>query len=201
MSFLVRELGVQPYEPVWQEMQVFTDQRTESTPDELWVLQHTPVYTLGKNGKPEHIINAGEIPVVQSDRGGQVTYHGPGQAIIYMLLDLNRMHIGVRELVSRIENGVISFLAEHDIEAVARRDAPGVYIEGKKIAALGLRVRKGRSFHGLAFNIDMDLEPFTRINPCGFEGLEVTQMSDFIDYVDFGTVVQQLLPYLQREFL
>ena len=201
MSFLVRELGVQPYEPVWQEMQVFTDQRTESTPDELWLLQHTPVYTLGKNGKPEHIISAGDIPVVQSDRGGQVTYHGPGQVIVYTLLDLNRMRIGVRELVSRIENGVISFLAEHDIEAVARRDAPGVYINGKKIAALGLRVRKGRSFHGLAFNIDMDLEPFSRINPCGFEGLEVTQLSDFIDHVDFSTAVQQLLPYLQREFL
>ncbi len=201
MSLRVRELGIQPYEPVWQDMQAFTDQRSESTPDELWLLQHTPVYTLGKNGKPEHILEPGDIPVVQSDRGGQVTYHGPGQAIIYILLDLNRMKIGVRELVTRIENGVINFLAQQDIEAVARTDAPGVYIDGKKIAALGLRVRKGCSFHGLAFNIEMDLEPFSRINPCGFEGLEVTQLSEFVNNVDFDTTAQQLLQHLQGEFL
>jgi len=201
MPLIIRELGLQPYQQVWQDMQLFTDQRSESTADELWLLQHPPVYTLGKNGKPEHILNAQQIPVIKSDRGGQVTYHGPGQVIVYTLLDLNRMHIGVRELVTRIENSVIKLLEDYGISAVARKDAPGVYVDGRKIAALGLRVRKGRSFHGLALNVDMDLEPFARINPCGYEGLEVTQLSELADAVDFSAVEKQLLSHLKHQLL
>ncbi len=201
MSLIVRELGLQPYEQVWRDMQLFTDQRTDSTEDELWLLQHQPVYTLGKNGKAEHILNPGDIPVINSDRGGQVTYHGPGQVIVYTLLDLNRMKIGVRELVTRIENSVINLLEDYAISANARKDAPGVYVDGRKIAALGLRVRKGRSFHGLALNVDMDLEPFSRINPCGYQGLEVTQLSALTDRVDFSKLERRLLSHLQRQFL
>lgn len=201
MELIVRELGLQPYEQVWQDMQLFTDQRSETTADELWLLQHSPVYTLGKNGKPDHILDAQHIPVIKSDRGGQVTYHGPGQVIVYTLLDLNRRHIGVRELVTRIENSVIELLEDYDIRANARRDAPGVYVDGRKIAALGLRVRKGRSFHGLALNVDMDLEPFSRINPCGYQGLEVTQLSELADVVDFNEVQKRLLSHLQYQLL
>lgn len=199
MSIIVRELGLQSYQQVWQDMQAFTDQRTASTPDELWSVQHPPVYTLGKNAKPEHVLEPGDIPVVKSDRGGQVTYHGPGQLVVYTLLDLNRMKIGVRELVTRIENSVIELLGEHGIRAHARKDAPGVYVDGRKIAALGLRVRKGCSFHGLAFNVSMDLEPFSRINPCGYQGMEVTQLSDLVDVVDLAAVEQDLLAHLVRQ--
>lgn len=201
MTLIVRELGLQPYEQVWQDMQLFTDQRSETTADELWLLQHSPVYTLGKNGKPDHILDAQHIPVIKSDRGGQVTYHGPGQVIVYTLLDLNRRHIGVRELVTRIENSVIELLEDYDIRANARKDAPGVYVDGRKIAALGLRVRKGRSFHGLALNVDMDLEPFSRINPCGYQGLEVTQLSGLADVADFNEVEKRLLSHLQYQLL
>jgi len=201
MSLVVRELGLQPYQQVWQDMQLFTDQRTDSTADELWLLQHPPVYTLGKNGKPEHILNSRHIPVIKSDRGGQVTYHGPGQLIVYTLLDLKRMHIGVRELVTRIENSVIKLLDDYDISANTRKNAPGVYVEGRKIAALGLRVRKGHSFHGLALNVDMDLEPFSRINPCGYEGLEVTQLSELVDAAEFNEVEKRLLSHLKHQFL
>ena len=201
MPLIVRELGLQPYQQVWQDMQLFTDRRSETTADELWLLQHPPVYTLGKNGKPEHILNARDIPVIKSDRGGQVTYHGPGQLIVYTLLDLNRMHIGVRELVTRIEHSVIKLLEDYDISANARKDAPGVYVDGRKIAALGLRVRNSRSFHGLALNVDMDLEPFKRINPCGYKGLEVTQLSELADAVDFNTVEMQLLSHLKHQLL
>jgi lipoyl(octanoyl) transferase len=201
MTLIVRELGLQPYQQVWQDMQLFTDQRSETTADELWLLQHHPVYTLGKNGKPEHILNARDIPVIESDRGGQVTYHGPGQIVVYTLLDLNRMHLGVRELVTHIENSVIRLLQDYDIRAVARKDAPGVYVDGRKIAALGLRVRKGRSFHGLALNVDMDLEPFARINPCGYQDLEVTQLSELADAVDISVVEKQLLSHLRHQLL
>jgi lipoyl(octanoyl) transferase len=201
MSLIVRELGLQPYEQVWQEMQLFTDQRSETTADELWLLQHSPVYTLGKNGRPDHILDAKDIPVIKSDRGGQVTYHGPGQVIVYTLLDLNRSHIGVRELVTRIENSVIKLLEDYDIRATARKDAPGVYVDGRKIAALGLRVRKGRSFHGVALNVDMDLEPFSRINPCGYQGLEVTQLSELTDVADFNAVEKRLLSHLEHQLL
>ena len=201
MPLIVRELGLQPYEQVWQDMQLFTDQRSETTADELWLLQHSPVYTLGKNGRPDHILDAQDIPVIKSDRGGQVTYHGPGQIVVYTLLDLNRRHIGVRELVTRIENSVIELLEDYDIRANARKDAPGVYVDDRKIAALGLRVRKGRSFHGLALNVDMELEPFSRINPCGYQGLEVTQLSELADVADFNEVEKRLLSHLQHQLL
>ncbi|MES9993728.1 MAG: lipoyl(octanoyl) transferase LipB [Candidatus Thiodiazotropha sp.] len=177
-QLLVRELGLQPYSDAWQAMQAYTDARNEESPDQLWLLEHPPVFTLGQAGKHEHILDPGEIPVIRTDRGGQVTYHGPGQLIGYLLLDLRRAHIGVRTLVSHLEKAVISLLAEHGVEAIARRDAPGVYIEGSKIASLGLRVRRGCSFHGLSLNVDMDLSPFKRINPCGYPGLSVTQMAD-----------------------
>jgi lipoyl(octanoyl) transferase len=201
MPLIVRELGLRPYEQVWHDMQLFTDQRSETTADELWLLQHSPVFTLGKNGRPDHILDAQDIPVIKSDRGGQVTYHGPGQVIVYTLLDLNRRHIGVRELVTRIENSVIDLLEDYDIRANARKDAPGVYVNDRKIAALGLRVRKGRSFHGLALNVDMDLEPFSRINPCGYQGLEVTQLSELADVADFNAVEKRLLSHLQHQLL
>jgi lipoyl(octanoyl) transferase len=201
MSLRVRELGLQAYEQVWRDMQKFTDQRSDTTPDELWLLLHPSVYTLGKNGKAEHILDPQNIPIVQSDRGGQVTYHGPGQIIVYTLLDLNRMKIGVRELVTRIENAVIGLLGDYEISGNARRDAPGVYVGGRKIAALGLRVRKGRSYHGLAFNTEMDLEPFSRINPCGYQGLEVTQLTELTSVSDFKDVERQLLSHLRCQFL
>lgn len=201
MPLIVRELGLQPYEQIWQDMQLFTDQRSETTADELWLLQHSPVYTLGKNGRPDHILDAQDIPVIKSDRGGQVTYHGPGQVIVYTLLDLNRRNIGVRELVTRIENSVIELLEDYGISASARKDAPGVYVDGRKIAALGLRVRKGRSFHGLALNVDMDLKPFSRINPCGYQGLEVTQLAELADVADFNAVEKRLLSHLQQQLL
>lgn len=197
----VSKLGLQPYLPVWQEMQRFTDQRNDATEDELWLLQHPPVYTLGKSGKTEHVLDSGDIPVVQSDRGGQVTYHGPGQIIVYTLLDLKRMHIGIRDLVTRVENSVIALLDDYAVNACARQDAPGVYVEGKKIAALGLRVRKGCCFHGVALNVDMDLEPFERINPCGYPDLEVTQLSALVAALDFSQVEERLLAHLKYQFL
>lgn len=176
-----RELGLQPYEPVWRAMQAFTDDRHDGTPDEIWSVQHPPVFTLGQAGKPEHVLAPGDIPIVPVDRGGQVTYHGPGQLVLYPLLDLRRLGLGVRELVTLIEQALIDVLADHGVEAQRQDGAPGVYVGEAKIAALGLRVRRGRSFHGLSFNIDMDLEPFGRINPCGFAGLQVTQLSAFCE--------------------
>ena len=178
MSLIVRELGLQPYQQVWQDMQTFTDQRSASTPDELWLVQHPPVYTLGKNARAEHVLDPGDIPVVKSDRGGQVTYHGPGQLIVYAMLDLRRRGMGVQSLVRLLEQAVIDLLAGYGVMAHRREKAPGVYVEDRKIAALGLRVRRGCSFHGLSLNVDMDLSPFRMINPCGYEGLEVTRMSD-----------------------
>ena len=173
----VRRLGLLDYELVWQAMQAFTDQRDENTADELWLVEHPPVFTQGQAGRAEHILAAGDIPVVQVDRGGQVTYHGPGQIVAYPLIDIRRLGMGVRELVTAIEQAIIAVLDSYGVDAKPRKDAPGVYVDGVKIAALGLRIRKGRSFHGLSFNIDMDLEPFQRINPCGFQGLEVTKLS------------------------
>jgi lipoyl(octanoyl) transferase len=173
---LVRDLGRQPYAPVWRAMQAFTDQRDDATADELWVVEHAPVFTLGQAGKPEHVLMPGDIPVLKVDRGGQVTYHGPGQLVVYPLLDLKRLKIGVRDYVCRIEQALIDCLAAWGIAAQRREGAPGVYVGEKKIAALGIRVRRGCTFHGLAFNIAMDLEPFRRINPCGYAGLEVTSV-------------------------
>lgn len=180
-TLLVRNLGMVDYEKAWHAMQSFTDSRDAATPDELWLLQHPRIFTLGQAGKPEHVLAAGDIPVLKVDRGGQVTYHGPGQIVAYPLLDIRRLGMGVRDLVVNIEEAVIRVLGTFGVEASRAAGAPGVYIDGVKIAALGLRVRKGRSFHGLAFNINMDLEPYQRINPCGFEGLKVTQLADFID--------------------
>ncbi len=177
-SINVRELGLQAYQPVIEQMHQFTDARDDATADELWVLQHTPVYTLGQAGDAKHVLDAGRIAVVNSDRGGQVTYHGPGQLVIYTLVNLRRRELGVRSLVQLLENAVIELLGTYDIDSSSRRDAPGVYVGGSKIAALGLRVRRGCSFHGVSLNVDMDLEPFKRINPCGYENLSVTQMID-----------------------
>lgn len=174
----VRALGLRGYEETWAEMRRFTDQRTPETPDELWVLEHLPVFTQGQAGKAEHILNPGSIPVVQADRGGQVTYHGPGQLVIYLLVDLQRRRWGVRDLVNVIENSLISLLNELGIEAEARPDAPGVYVGQAKIASLGLRVRRGCSYHGLALNVNLDLEPFSRINPCGYAGQSMTRLED-----------------------
>lgn len=175
----LKQLGLADYEPVWRAMQQFTDERNESTPDELWLVQHPPVFTQGQAGKAEHVLAPGDIPLVQVDRGGQVTYHGPGQIVAYPLVDMRRLGLGVRELVNRIEEAIIRVLADFDVHGERKKGAPGIYVAGEKIASLGLRVRRGCTFHGLAFNIDMDLEPFQRINPCGFEGLKVTQLLSF----------------------
>lgn len=172
----VSHLGRAGYEPVWRAMRDFTDTRHGGTDDELWLVEHPPVFTQGQAGRAEHLLDAGTIPVVQSDRGGQITYHGPGQLVAYPLLDLRRLQIGVRDLVSAIEQAIIDLLAELDIAAEARADAPGVYVDGAKIASLGLRVRRGCSFHGLALNVNMDLAPFARINPCGYAGLAMTDI-------------------------
>jgi lipoyl(octanoyl) transferase len=175
---VVRELGRVDYEPTWRAMQAFTAQRGADTPDELWLLEHPPVYTLGQAGKPEHLIAATDIPVVPIDRGGQITYHGPGQAVVYVLVDLRRRGYGIRELVSRMEQAVIDVLAAQHVVAERLAGAPGVYVGGAKIAALGLRVRHGCTYHGLAFNVEMDLAPFAAINPCGYAGMRVTQCRD-----------------------
>lgn len=174
--WIIRELGRQPFTTVWPAMERYTDTRGEEAMDELWLVEHDPVFTLGQAGKPEHVLAPGDIPVVQTNRGGQVTYHGPGQLVAYPLVDLRRIGIGVREFVCRIEQALIDTMACCNIQAVRKEGAPGVYVCGEKVAALGLRVRRGCSFHGLAFNIDMDLEPFQRINPCGYVGLQVTSM-------------------------
>ena len=197
---LVRDLGRQPYEPVWRAMQAFTDARTEATPDELWLVEHDPVFTLGQAGKPEHVLAAGDIPVLHVDRGGQVTYHGPGQIVAYPLLDLRRLKLGVRDYVCRIEQAVIDTLAEWNIEGRRRAGAPGVYVNDAKVAALGIRVRRGCCFHGLAFNIAMDLEPFHRINPCGYAGLEVVAMQDLGGPAGLDAVKPVLLQALAARF-
>lgn len=181
-------------------MREFTDTRDETTPDELWVVEHSPVFTLGQAGKREHILRESDIPIVKSDRGGQVTYHGPGQLVIYLLLDLRRKSLGVRDLVSGIENAIINLLKAWGIAAEARKDAPGVYIKRRKIAALGLRVRRGRSYHGLSLNVAMDLTPFEAINPCGYEGLEVTQLREFGVDETVSAVAQSLVNEIQRTF-
>lgn len=173
-------------------MQAFTERRDDTTPDELWVVEHPPVFTLGLNGKTEHLLDPGDIPVVHCDRGGQVTYHGSGQVLIYLLLDLKRLGLGPRALVSVIENAVIGFLAQHRVHAEARKKAPGVYVEGRKIAALGLRIKRACSYHGLAFNVDTELSPFKRINPCGYPGLEATRLKDHVAGADWQTTVDGL---------
>jgi lipoyl(octanoyl) transferase len=197
-ELVVRELGLQTYEPVWRAMQAFTDARTASTADEIWFTQHEPVFTLGINTAPEHLLAPGDIPVIQIDRGGQVTYHGPGQLMIYPLIDLRRAGLGVRELVTALEQSVVGLAAEFGIEAASRCDAPGVYVDGVKLASVGLRIRRGSSFHGMALNVDVDLEPFSRINPCGFRGLEVTDLRRLGAGHDLGVIRDRLLPHLLR---
>ena len=194
------DLGRQAYEPVWRAMQRFTDARDQDTVDELWLVEHEPVFTLGQAGKPEHVLAPGEIPVLHVDRGGQVTYHGPGQIVLYPLLDLRRIGIGVREYVCRIEQAIIDTLDEWNIGGQRREGAPGVYVAGAKVAALGIRVRRGRTFHGLAFNIGMDLEPFHRINPCGYQGLQVTSMRDLGGPSSMDAVKPVLLDHIARQF-
>lgn len=189
----IRQLGLQPYEPVSRAMHEFTDTRDETTLDEIWLVEHERVFTQGQAGKAEHVLVPGDIPVIQSDRGGQVTYHGPGQQVMYVLLNLKRRKLGVRELVTILEQTVVNTLAELNIDAYPRADAPGVYVDGRKICSLGLRIRKGCSFHGLALNIDMDLSPFLRINPCGYAGLEMTQVSALRPGVSLSEVQPMLI--------
>lgn len=184
--------------PIWQAMQTFTEQRTSDTPDEIWLLEHEPVFTLGRNAKKEHILSTTDIPVINIDRGGQVTYHGPGQLIIYLMIDIKRHALGVRKLVTLIEQSIITTLNDYQLKAYAKKEAPGVYIDEAKIAALGLRIKKGCSFHGLSLNIAMDLTPFEQINPCGYKNLEVIQLSDYIESVQLSQVQHKLASYLSK---
>lgn len=193
---IIRQLANQEYTAIWQAMKDFTDARDESVADELWLVEHFPVFTQGQAGKEEHLLMPGDIPVVKSDRGGQITYHGPGQQVIYFLINLRRRKMGIRQLVSLIENGIIAALADFNITAVAKPDAPGVYVDGKKVASLGLRVRKGCSFHGLALNVNMNLEPFLRINPCGYAGLEMVQTADINGPKTVNEAGQSLIKHL-----
>lgn len=199
LNIVVKRLGRVEYEPTFQAMQDFTASRTAETPDELWIVEHPPVYTLGQAGKPEHILRDVGIPLVRIDRGGQVTYHGPGQVVIYLLLDLPRLKIKVRELVSAIEQAVIDLLGEHGLSAERRAGAPGVYVGEAKIAALGLRIRNGCSYHGVSLNVDMDLSPFAAINPCGYAGLKVVQTRDFNIPLSAHEAGEQLSQQLLRQ--
>lgn len=194
---IIRNLGQVDYQNTWQAMQQLTDQRTPQTVDEIWLLEHPPVFTQGQAGKAEHLLNTGNIPVIQVDRGGQVTYHGPGQLVGYLMLDIRRKKMGARDLVTQIENSIVATLEELGIESAPRADAPGVYSQDKKIASLGLRIRKGCSFHGLALNVDMDLEPFLRINPCGYQGMQMAQVKDFVNNPQMNNIRDRLAHHLQ----
>lgn len=199
MAITIRQLGLQDYETVWQAMQYFTLQRTPEAGDQIWIVEHPPVYTLGLNGKREHLLNIGSIPVVQSDRGGQVTYHGPGQLVVYPLLNLKRRELGVRPLVTLLEQTMIETLAHFGIQAVARPEAPGVYVDGKKIGSVGIRIRNHCCYHGLSLNNAMDLMPFRFINPCGYAGLEVTQLADLGVSVSLAQLAERLLQILTEK--
>jgi lipoyl(octanoyl) transferase len=192
----IRDLGMRPLPEVWAEMQTFTAERDDATADEIWFVEHPPVFTLGMRASREHLLAPGNIPAVQIDRGGQVTYHGPGQLVVYVLLDLRRLAFTPRKLVQALESAVIDTVAGYGVTAAARRDAPGVYVDGRKLAAVGLRVKRHCSYHGLAFNVAMDLEPFARINPCGYEGLEVTDLRSESGVADLGRVRADLTPRL-----
>ena len=193
-----RFLGRRDYVPLWREMQAFTDERDASTPDEIWFCEHPPVFTLGLNASKEHLLAPGDIPVVQIDRGGQVTFHGPGQLMVYPLIDIRRANIGVRKLVTALEQSVVDLAADHDVVAAARADAPGVYVDGNKLASVGLRIRRGASFHGMALNVDVDLEPFTRINPCGYAELEMTDLHRLGIELPLDDTADKLLPHFLR---
>jgi lipoyl(octanoyl) transferase len=195
---ILRWLGRVEYEPTWRAMQALTDARTADTPDEIWFLEHPPVFTLGMNAAREHVLAPGDIPLVQIDRGGQVTYHGPGQLVVYPLIDVRRLGLGVRQLVIALESAIIDLARSWNIEASARRDAPGVYVADRKLASIGLRIRRGCSYHGLAFNISMDLEPFRRINPCGYRGLEVVDLRALGIDADVQGAAEALAPRLLR---
>lgn len=195
----IKNLGHQEYYPVWQQMKLYTHNRTACSCDEIWNLEHLPVYTQGQAGKAEHVLNPGLIPVLQSDRGGQVTYHGPGQVVLYCLVDIVRKNIGVHDFVCILENSVIELLSDYNIQASTDRSAPGVYVNQSKICSLGLRVRHGRTYHGLSLNVNMDLEPFTRINPCGYAGMRVTHMQEFVATAKSEVIAQQLLAILTNK--
>jgi len=187
--------GRQDYVPLWREMQAFTDTRDDDTPDEIWFVEHPPVFTMGLNASEEHLLAPGDIPVVQIDRGGQVTFHGPGQLMVYPLIDLRRSNIGVRPLVSALEQSVVNLVADYDVAAVADPEAPGVYVDGDKLASVGLRVRRGSSFHGMALNVDIDLEPFSRINPCGYAELQMTDLRRLGIALDLAQSAEKILPH------
>ena len=190
--------GRQDYVPLWREMQAFTDTRDDDTPDEIWFVEHPPVFTMGLNASEEHLLAPGDIPVVQIDRGGQVTFHGPGQLMVYPLIDLRRSNIGVRTLVTALEQSVVELVAEHAVEAAADPKAPGVYVDGDKLASVGLRIRRGSSFHGMALNVDIDLEPFSRINPCGYAELKMTDLQRLGIDLDLEHAAEKLLPHFLR---
>ena len=196
MNPVIKHLGLVEYEPTWRAMEKFTLERGPSTPDEIWFLEHPPVFTLGLAGKMEHVLAPGDIPVVHIDRGGQVTYHGPGQLVVYPLIDLKRLKLGVRALVEALEHSVIDTLEGYGIQARNQRDAPGVYVDARKVCSIGIRVRRGCAYHGIAFNVAMDLEPFQRINPCGYAGLEMTQVSALGGPSSVQQVAQDLAPAL-----
>ena len=193
----IRHLGLVDYEPTWHAMQAFTETRTDETPDELWIVEHPPVYTLGLAGKPEHLLQQTAIPLVKTDRGGQITYHGPGQLVVYLLMDLRRRDYGVRDMVRRIEQAIIDTLADYGIEARGDVNAPGVYVGARKIASLGLRIKNHATYHGLSLNVSMDLAPFGWINPCGYAGLEVTRMADLGVEATLAQVAERLIPHLE----
>lgn len=195
---VVHSLGKRDYEPLWRAMQQFTDTRNPQTPDEIWFTEHPPVFTLGLNASREHLLSPGDIPVVQIDRGGQVTYHGPGQLMIYPLIDLKRAGLGIRDLVTGLEQSVVDLLNEFAIEGYSRADAPGVYVNGQKVASIGLRVRRGASYHGMALNVDLDLEPFSRINPCGMRELTVTDLQHLKIEIGLASAAARLLEHLLR---
>lgn len=196
-SLIIRDLGQQDYELIWRQMQEFANSPQTDRADEFWLVEHPPVFTQGQAGKAEHLLMPGNIPVIQTDRGGQVTYHGPGQQILYVLINVKRLNLGIRQLVTAMEQSVIQLLAEYGLSAEARADAPGVYIEQAKICSLGLRIRKGYSYHGLALNLDLDLTPFERINPCGYSGLRVTRLQDWAAF-DRAELKARLVEHLQR---
>ncbi len=194
----IRSLGRKEYEPLWREMQDFTNSRDGETPDEIWFTEHPPVFTLGLNASREHLLAPGDIPVIQIDRGGQVTYHGPGQLMIYPLIDLKRARLGIRALVTALEQSVVDLARQYDIESSSRQDAPGVYVQGRKIASVGLRIRRSCSYHGMALNVDMDLEPFSRINTCGYTDLDVTDLRSLRVEENLSAVATDLEPHLLR---
>lgn len=192
MQTIIRNLGICDYQKIWKEMREFTETRNKNTPDEIWLLEHYPVFTLGFAGKKEHILNPGAIPVVKTDRGGQVTYHGPGQLVAYFLIDLRRRKLGVKQFVNILENTVIKLLSDYGVTAYADPQAPGIYVDQKKICSIGLKICNGCSYHGIAFNIDMELKPFSRINPCGYKNLQMTRLKDFVPNITMGSYLDTL---------